>query len=223
VPYNNLIIIGDKAYKMEDGSVAWNKGNGMLVGDWCPTIVAQDKAVVALSSGKVLFVDAQTGNDLWSFVSKKDKYQTKIEGFLSGQDKIFVNSEHLTALDFAGKIIWQTNESYPGQMAFVTNHLIITGSKGTFCISPKDGKVKWKSEVRGATPAICGTKVIMPENYGVLTWDYRTVAILSLIDGKKIGSFDIPRIEKKPANVVGVKRIFIGRPWSGETLCFGDK
>lgn len=223
MPYKDLIIIGDKAYKMEDGSVVWNKGNGMLVEEWCPTIVAKDKAIIALASGKVLCVDAQTGKDLWNFKSKKDKYQLKIEGFLSGQDKIFVNSEHLTALDFEGKIIWQTKESYPGQMAFVTNHLLITGSKGTFCLSPKDGKLLWKSDLRGATPAICGTKIYLPVNSGVIYADFHNVDVLSILNGKKIGSFDISKILKRPATVIGDRKVFIGRPWQGETLCYGDK
>lgn len=223
VAYKDLIIIGDNAYKMEDGSVVWSKGNGMHVEEWCPTIVAHDKAVITLANGKVLCVDAGTGKDLWSFKSKKDKYQEKPDGFLAGQDMIFINTEHVTALDFDGKTFWQTKETYPGQMAFVTNHLVITGSKGTFCLNPKDGKLKWKNDLKGATPAICGTKVIMPVNYGVIYADFRSVAILSVTDGKKIGGFDIPKIEKLPATVIGTKKVFIGRPWTGETLCYGDK
>ena len=223
VPYKDLIIIGDKAYKMEDGSVVWNKGNGMLVEEWCPTIVAKDKAIFVLSNGFMQCVDVRTGSHLWSFKSKKDKYQDRPEGFLAGQDMIFLNTEYLTALDFNGKIIWQTKENFPGQMAFLTNHLVITGSKGTFCISPKDGKVKWKSEIRGTTPAICGTKVIFPQNSGILTYDFTSVVLLSILDGKKIGSFDIPKILKRPATVIGARKVFIGRPWSGETLCYGDK
>lgn len=223
VGYKNLIIIGDKAYSMADGSLVWNKGNNWNIVEWCPAIVVNEMVFITLSNGKVLCVYVGTGKDLWSFKSKNDRYQHMPTGFLAGQDLIFLNTEHVTALDFNGKIIWQSKETYPGQMAFITNHLVITGTKGTFCLNPKNGKLKWKSDLVGATPAICGTKVILPVNYGVLTSDFRSVAILSIIDGKKIGAFDIPKIERTPTTVVGAGKIFIGRPWSFETLCYGDK
>jgi outer membrane protein assembly factor BamB len=208
---------------MEDGSVVWNKGNGLRIIEECPTLVIGDKAVIALYKGKILCVNAQTGDEIWSFVSKKDRYDHEITGLLAGQKMIFSNTEHVTALDYNGKIVWQSKENYPGQMAFVTNHLVIAGSKGIFCLNPKNGNLIWKNDQRGTSPAIFGTKVVVPINTGVIYSDYRHVQFLSIADGKETGRFDIPKIEKHPETVIGAGMIFIGRPWSGETLCYGDK
>lgn len=221
---DGVIIIGDICYSTVDGSVVWNLKNRAHVS--CPTIVVGENAYIAYSK-TLKCVEAKTGKELWNFTSKKDKYATTIVSLCAGQDMVFVNSEHTSALDKNGNIVWQSKEIHSGKMAFLTNHLLVTGLEGMFCISPKTGKQLWKSDFKsssadGLPMAICGTKVYTAVDVGISFPDIHLVSILDIVTGKALGSFDFPTMPD--ANVaIGAGRVFVGHPWLGEILCYGDK
>lgn len=226
VRFEDKLIIGDKCYRMADGSVVWNLKQWFHNVRDSTTIVVGDKAFIPLTFSKgeeLRCVDAGTGNLVWSFVPKDAGMHWR--GLLSGSGKIFANFGSICAFDINGKLLWKTSQKYPGQMAFVTGRLIVTGENGTFCLSPSTGKLIWKNELKGSTLAICGSKVYLPvmssRNY--TNPEYKSVSILSLFTGQEIGEFDTPTIPSFPMIVVGAKRIFVGRPWMGETHCFGDQ
>jgi len=230
VRFEDKLIIGDRCYTLADGSLVWSLKQRLHNVRDCTPIVVGDKAFIPLtfSRGEELrCVDARTGNQIWSFLKDYEK-GLFWRGLLSGSGKIFANFGFIVAFDLNGKIMWQTKENYPGEMAFVTGRLIVSGEKGTFCLSPSTGKVIWKNDLKGSSLAICGSKVYLPVDTGrtergLHNPEYKTVSILSLFTGLEIGKFDIPTISSFSMIVVGAGKIFVGKPWMGETYCFGDQ
>lgn len=226
VRFENKLIIGDKCYNMSDGSLVWNLKQWFHNVRDCTPIVVGDKAFIPMTFSKgeeLLCVDARTGVQIWTFVANDVGMFWR--GFLSGSGKIFANFGNVYAFDLNGKTLWRTSQKYPGQMAFVTGRLIVTGEKGTFCLSSSTGKIVWKNDLKGSTLAISGSKIYLPAifNRDTNNPEYKSVSILSLFTGKEIGKFDIPTISSFSMIVVGAGKIFVGKPWMGETYCFGDQ
>lgn len=222
VVYKDTIIIGEKCYSMKDGSIIWNLKRFFENERRCATIVVGQKAFIPLnrSNMELLCVDAETGKILWSYYQKGEK-DTYWRSLLSGGGIVYANFGYTMAFDLDGNKLWKTDDM-PGQMAFVANHLIVSGGKGTFCLSPKTGKVVWSNEVIGYGLAICGGKILTSATNNKK--DVDQIVVLSVTDGKELGRSAITKIPLGVwmSLVVGAGKVFIGRPWQSETYCYGD-
>jgi hypothetical protein len=224
VAYKDTVIIGEKCYSMKDGSIVWNLKRWFENVQSCSTVVVGDKAFIPLhrSVSELVCVDAGSGKEIWTYKTK-DKKGVYWRGLLSGNGKIFANFGFVVAFDLDGKQLWKT-DNCPGQMAFLTNHLIVTGELGTFCLSPKTGKQIWKSDVVGHGLALCGTKIFTGTTKPKTT-EVDQIAVLSIIDGKELGRSSITKIlpGAQTSLIIGAGKVYIGRPWQSETYCYGDK
>lgn len=205
---------------MDNGDLVWNTRKESLVSSYYRTaVVVGKKLFVSLQKNELICIDGKNGNQLWSY-----KHEDEGKWLVAGQGIVFLNTGQIFAFDENGNLKWTVKGKFYPEMAFVTGRLIISNDTGTMALSAKTGKTLWKNNLISRAPVICGKKVIACLQK-TTKQEVDAIVTMSLIDGKEICRNKIEKITAFPviSTVVAGKYVFVGKPWHGQILCYGDK
>ena len=217
---DDKIVIGDKAYRLDNGDLIWNtKKESLVSGYHRTTVVVGQKIFVSLQKNELICIDGKNGSLLWSF-----KHENEGKCLVAGGGLVFLNAGQIFAFDENGNLKWTVKDKFYPEMAFVTGKLVVSTEAGTMALSEKTGKVLWKNNLITRAPVICGTKIIACLQK-TTKQEVEAIVVMSLVDGKEIGRNNIEKFFSFPAISTVVARgcVFVGKPWHGQILCYGDK
>ncbi len=219
-----------QALNAADGSVRWTVEEVVprlsLRGTAMP-ILAGEAVVAGFDNGKLLAVDATTGDTLWNVAIDTPAGRTELDRLAdidapaasSGKD-IFVAGFHgrVAMLDLDNGQVWWAKDasSYRG-FGLDERVLYLTNSNGMItALRRTDGNQQWESNVlhqRGLTaPAVIGDSLVVGDYEGYLHW-------LSKVDGslQARAKTDGERITNAP--IVADGRVYVQTD-GGELIAF---
>jgi outer membrane protein assembly factor BamB len=222
-----------QALNAADGSVRWTVEEAVprlsLRGTARP-ILAGDAVVAGFDNGKLMAVDANTGDTLWSVTIDSPTGRNELDRLAdidaaaaySGKDVFVAGFQGRVAmLDMDNGQVWWAKEasSYRG-FGLDDQVLYLTNANGVItALRRVDGNQQWETEAlrqRGLTaPAIVGDSLVVGDYEGYLHW-------LSKVDGslQARAKTDGERITNAP--LVADGRIFVQTD-SGKLIAFETK
>jgi outer membrane protein assembly factor BamB len=126
------------AYSIEDGELLWKfEADGPVEAD---IVIAEDVALVAVSTGSLIALNAQTGEEAWRYnVGGAIRHPPAV-----GDDLVVVMSHpgRLTALSPAdGRRLWHsTARRYSGAPVILGEYVLVTDNDGQFHLSDRRGR-----------------------------------------------------------------------------------